>query len=82
MSAREWILLIIAILGFVSPITIFLIKNFFLIQTTNSTLKTVQKTLVIVQNDLEERKISDARTEEKFKTVFSKIEVLEKKVFK
>ena len=82
MSAREWILLIIAILGFVSPITIFLIKNFFLIQTTNSTLKTVQKTLLIVQNDLEERKISDARTEEKFKTVFSKIEALEKKVFK
>ena len=82
MSAREWILLIITILGFFSPITIFLIKNFFLIQTTNSTLKTVQKTLLIVQNDLEERKISDARTEEKFKTVFSKIEALEKKVFK
>lgn len=80
MEHKEIVLYIITLIGFVTPIFVFLVKSFYTLKTTNESLLSVQKTLDIVQKELENRKLTDAIVNEQLKTIFNRLEKLEKKV--
>lgn len=80
MSLEFKIGFIFSLIGVIIPLFAFLIKSFYTLKSTDEALKSVKLTLDIVQKELETRKMTDVAVNEKIKTIFNRLDKLERKV--
>lgn len=79
---KEDVMFYIGVGTFIGGILTWAYKSYFMMIDTKETLKVVQETLEVIKKDLQLREITEARTEERIKSLFENVKELSERILK